>query len=79
MRQRISALLLGASLAFAASGGALAQDKNVKIGVLTDNSGLYSAPTPRLNRQDATKPRAIGDRCCTLMNRLASSALPRAR
>ncbi len=42
MRQRISALLLGASLAFAASGGALAQDKNVKIGVLTDNSGLYS-------------------------------------
>ena len=42
MRSRISALLLGTALAFAASGGALAQDKTVKIGVLTDNSGLYS-------------------------------------
>ena len=42
MRSRISALLLGAALAFAASGGALAQDKTIKIGVLTDNSGLYS-------------------------------------
>src|ERR1700680_1970681 len=42
MKNRISALLLGAALAFAASDGAFAQDKNVKIGVLTDNSGLYS-------------------------------------
>ena len=42
MRQRISGLLFGTSLVFAACGGALAQDKNVKIGVLTDNSGLYS-------------------------------------
>jgi branched-chain amino acid transport system substrate-binding protein len=42
MRHRISALLFGTSLVFAACGGALAQDKNVKIGVLTDNSGLYS-------------------------------------
>ena len=41
MKQRISALLLGAALTVAA-GGALAQDKTVKIGVLTDNSGLYS-------------------------------------
>ena len=41
MKQRISALLLGAALTVAA-GGALAQDKSVKIGVLTDNSGLYS-------------------------------------
>jgi len=41
MRQKISALLLGTAMALAAS-GALAQDKNVKIGVLTDNSGLYS-------------------------------------
>jgi len=41
MKQRISALLLGAALAVAA-GSALAQDKTVKIGVLTDNSGLYS-------------------------------------
>ena len=41
MKHRISALFLGTALAFAA-GGALAQDKTVKIGVLTDNSGLYS-------------------------------------
>ena len=42
MKNRISALLLGTALAFAASGAAFAQDKTVKIGVLTDNSGLYS-------------------------------------
>jgi branched-chain amino acid transport system substrate-binding protein len=42
MKHRISALLLGTTLALAACGAASAQDKNVKIGVLTDNSGLYS-------------------------------------
>src|SRR6266446_9014620 len=42
MKHRISSLLLGAVLAFAASSCVLAQDKTVKIGVLTDNSGLYS-------------------------------------
>jgi branched-chain amino acid transport system substrate-binding protein len=42
MKNRISALLLGAALVFAVDGGALAQDKTIKIGVLTDNSGLYS-------------------------------------
>ena len=41
MKQRISALLFGAALTVAAT-SALAQDKNIKIGVLTDNSGLYS-------------------------------------
>ena len=41
MRHRISGLFLGTALALAA-GGAMAQDKNIKIGVLTDNSGLYS-------------------------------------
>ena len=41
MKHRISVLFLGAALAVAA-GSALAQDKNVKVGVLTDNSGLYS-------------------------------------
>jgi branched-chain amino acid transport system substrate-binding protein len=41
MKQRISALFLGAAFALAAS-GAFAQDKTVKVGVLTDNSGLYS-------------------------------------
>src|SRR4051812_10307690 len=42
MKHRISTLLLGAALAFAVNGGAVAQDKTVKVGVLTDNSGLYS-------------------------------------
>jgi branched-chain amino acid transport system substrate-binding protein len=37
MKNRISALLLGAALALAANGGAFAQDKTVKVGVLTDN------------------------------------------
>src|SRR6478672_5922895 len=42
MKHRISALFLGTALALAACGAASAQDKNIKIGVLTDNSGLYS-------------------------------------
>ena len=42
MKHRISAFLLGSALALAAGSGAFAQDKTVKIGVLTDNSGLYS-------------------------------------
>jgi branched-chain amino acid transport system substrate-binding protein len=42
MKHRISALLLGTTLALAVCGAASAQDKNIKIGVLTDNSGLYS-------------------------------------
>ncbi|MGY4177690.1 branched-chain amino acid transport system substrate-binding protein [Bradyrhizobium sp. USDA 4518] len=40
--KRLSALLLGAALSVAAATGAFAQDKTVKIGVLTDLSGLYS-------------------------------------
>ncbi len=42
MKQQLSALLLGTALSFAVAGGAFAQDKTIKIGVLTDNSGLYS-------------------------------------
>src|SRR5437016_2788323 len=42
MKNRISAFLLGTALALAAGSGAYAQDKTVKIGVLTDNSGLFS-------------------------------------
>jgi branched-chain amino acid transport system substrate-binding protein len=38
----IASLLLGTALALTAADGAAAQDKTVKIGVLTDNSGLYS-------------------------------------
>ncbi len=45
MKSRISALLLGTALAFAASGGALAADKVVKIGVLNDQSSLYADVT----------------------------------
>src|SRR5437660_11614053 len=42
MKNKISALLLGTAMVLAAGGGAFAQDKNIKVGVLTDNSGLYS-------------------------------------
>jgi branched-chain amino acid transport system substrate-binding protein len=42
MKNRISTLLLGVSLLFAASSGAMAQDKTARIGVLTDLSGLYA-------------------------------------
>jgi branched-chain amino acid transport system substrate-binding protein len=42
MKQQLSALLLGTALSLAAASGAFAQDKNIKIGVLTDNSGLYA-------------------------------------
>jgi len=42
MKQQLSALLLGTALSLAAATGAFAQDKTIKIGVLTDNSGLYS-------------------------------------
>src|SRR5271155_6233159 len=42
MNTKISALLLGTALAFASSSVALAQDKTVKIGSLSDQSGLYS-------------------------------------
>jgi branched-chain amino acid transport system substrate-binding protein len=38
----IASLLLGAALSLALAGVASADDKVVKIGVLTDNSGLYS-------------------------------------
>ncbi|MDA9430922.1 ABC transporter substrate-binding protein [Bradyrhizobium sp. CCBAU 51627] len=38
----IAAFLLGTALALSETGSALAQDKTVKIGVLTDNSGLYA-------------------------------------
>jgi branched-chain amino acid transport system substrate-binding protein len=42
MKTRITALLLGTALAICAAGGAWAQDKVAKIGVLTDLSGLYA-------------------------------------
>ena len=42
MNNRVSAALLAAALSCAASGLSFAQDKTIKIGVLTDNSGLYS-------------------------------------
>jgi branched-chain amino acid transport system substrate-binding protein len=42
MQNRISAFLVAVALSCAATGFASAQDKTIKIGVLTDNSGLYS-------------------------------------
>ena len=42
MKTRIAALLLGTALSFAAASIALAQDKTVKIGSLSDQSGLYA-------------------------------------
>jgi branched-chain amino acid transport system substrate-binding protein len=42
MKNIISAFWLGAAFALALNGSAVAQEKAVKIGVLTDNSGLYS-------------------------------------
>jgi len=42
MKNRITGVLLGTALALGASAAAMAQDKTIKIGVLTDNSGLYS-------------------------------------
>ena len=42
MRNRISTLLLGTALTLASAGFAFAQDKSVKIGALSDQSGLYS-------------------------------------
>ncbi len=42
MKKTISALLLGTALMLAPAGFALAQDKTVKIGALSDQSGLYA-------------------------------------
>ncbi|MFK4508085.1 ABC transporter substrate-binding protein [Bradyrhizobium daqingense] len=42
MRRIISAMLLGTAIALTATSAATAQDKTIKIGVLTDNSGLYA-------------------------------------
>jgi branched-chain amino acid transport system substrate-binding protein len=42
MQNRISALLLGTALTLASASFAVAQDKTVKIGALSDQSGLYA-------------------------------------
>ena len=42
MKNKIAALLLGTALALAAGNLAVAQDKTVKIGSLSDQSGLYA-------------------------------------
>ena len=38
----LASLLVGTALTFAAGGFAAAQDKTVKIGALSDQSGLYA-------------------------------------
>jgi len=42
MKKSIASFLLGTALTFTATGVALAQDKTVKIGALSDQSGLYA-------------------------------------
>jgi branched-chain amino acid transport system substrate-binding protein len=42
MKKSIASLLLGTALTLAAAGGAFADDKVVKIGALSDQSGLYA-------------------------------------
>ena len=42
MKHKIAALLLGSALSLASGNLALAQDKTVKIGSLSDQSGLYA-------------------------------------
>jgi branched-chain amino acid transport system substrate-binding protein len=42
MTNRLKSLMLGTALIISAATGALAQDKTIKIGTLTDMSGLYS-------------------------------------
>ncbi|HBF53422.1 MAG TPA: ABC transporter permease, partial [Afipia sp.] len=42
MKTSVKALMLSTALMLGAASGALAQDKTVKIGNLTDMSGLYS-------------------------------------
>ncbi len=41
-KMKLSALMMGTALALGMSAGAFAMDKNVKIGVLSDQSGLYA-------------------------------------
>jgi branched-chain amino acid transport system substrate-binding protein len=42
MKQGISAIVLGAAFLLGIAGASKADDKTIKIGVLTDNSGLYA-------------------------------------
>ena len=42
MKKSIASLLLGTALAVTTAGAAFAQDKTVKIGALSDQSGLYA-------------------------------------
>lgn len=42
MKKTISALMLGTAVVLAAGAGAFAQDKTIKVGNLTDMSGLYA-------------------------------------
>ena len=42
MKKTIASLLLGTALSLASASFALAQDKTVKIGALSDQSGLYA-------------------------------------
>lgn len=61
MKRSLSLLMLGTALVF--SGSALAQDKNVKIGNLSDQSGLYAdlgGPGSTLAAQMAAEDSGLG-------------------
>ena len=62
MKKSISKLLLGSVLSLAVIGAASAQDKTVKIGSLSDQSGLYAdLGGPGSTLAAAARPPATGD------------------
>jgi branched-chain amino acid transport system substrate-binding protein len=63
MNKRISALLLGTALVLGVATGASAQDKNVKIGSLSDQSSLYAdvgGPGSTIAAQMAVEDSGLG-------------------
>ncbi|QOZ25506.1 MULTISPECIES: ABC transporter substrate-binding protein [Bradyrhizobium] len=65
MKNMISALLLGTALTLASAGLASAQDKTVKIGALSDQSGLYAdlaGPGSTLAAQMAVEDSKLKDK-----------------
>ena len=60
MKKTISALLIGTALTLATGSLALAQDKTVKIGALSDQSGLYADLGGPGAAEVGIKPRIIG-------------------
>src|ERR1700719_986544 len=69
MKNRIAALLFGSALTLAAGNLAVAQDKNIKIGSLSDQSGLYAdlgGPGSTLAAQMAKEDSGLMDKGWTI-------------